>query len=158
MGKYQNQNKIHGNGGALFYPGNKRKVILLAVRRQRINDYEENFFSHTQTEVRVASRQGNSRGTKLTVPFSCSVLPVVAWCWQADSSVSWSDFEGEEREVSSQAKEKSPPSGPSWNSAVWSHEDTRLAPGVRGGTPESESGEEVLRPLGGSDLVTCVWL
>jgi hypothetical protein len=114
MGKYQNQNKIHGNGGALFYPGG-----------QRINDYEENFFSHTQTEVRVASRQGNSRGTKLTVPFSCSVLPVVAWCWQADSSVSWSDFEGEEREVSSQAKEKSPPSGPSWNSAVWSHEDTR---------------------------------
>lgn len=45
-------------------------------------------------------------------------------------------------------------SGPSGNSAMWSDEKGKLpATGVRHGAPESDSGEEVLKPLGRSDLV-----
>lgn len=50
-------------------------------------------------------------------------------------------------------------SGPSGNSAMWSDEKGKLpATGVRHGAPESDSGEEVLKPLGRSDLVICICL
>lgn len=96
---------------------------------------------------------------KIQIPFSCNGFLVV-WRWQEESSVSWSDFEGEEGEVSPEAEERVSFSGshdPSWDSVRSGDVKTSpLAPGVRGATPKSDSGEETLQPLGRSDLVTCV--
>lgn len=98
---------------------------------------------------------------KVTVPFSRDVFLVVAWGWPGESSISRSDFEGEESELSPQTEEEGSLSGcgDPWNSAMWSDEKGSLpATEMRDGAPESDSGEEVLKPLGRSDLVICMWL
>lgn len=123
----------------------------------RIYSYEKNLVLYCTIEVLLMSDESQvEKQNEIQIPFSCKVF-LVAWRWQEASSVSWSDFEGDEGEVSPETEDKVSLSGsrnPSWDSVTWCDEKAPwLATGVRSATPESDSGEETLQPLGRSDLV-----
>lgn len=139
--------------GVLSFPKTEGEQCL------RIYTYEKNLVLYCTIEVLVMSDESQvEKQNEIQIPFSCKVF-LVAWWWQEASSVSWSDFEGDEGEVSPETEDKVSLSGsrnPSWDSVTWCDEKAPwLATGMRSATPESDTGEEILQPLGRSDLVMC---